>query len=105
MLQANLDAFEDLVLPSVLRAVHGCRASSEQKRVVELYSGVGVIGLNAAVVKPCKVFCYDSNRFVEHVFDRYSIDGGAKLVSNIALCGSVEIGITIYLFPMIGFLQ
>ena len=95
MLQANLDAFEDLVLPSVLRAVHGCRASSDQKRIVELYSGVGVIGLNAAVVKQCKVFCYDSNRFVEHVFDRYGIDGGAKLVSIIALCSSGVIGVTI----------
>eukprot|EP00607_Mallomonas_marina_P006455 CAMPEP_0182430272 /NCGR_PEP_ID=MMETSP1167-20130531/38994_1 /TAXON_ID=2988 /ORGANISM="Mallomonas Sp, Strain CCMP3275" /LENGTH=488 /DNA_ID=CAMNT_0024615183 /DNA_START=99 /DNA_END=1565 /DNA_ORIENTATION=+ len=63
--QANLDAFEKLVLPAVERAV------LEKERVSELYAGLGVIGLNV-VHKSTEVLCSDrdSTRGGDEMFDK-----------------------------------
>lgn len=62
--QANLDAFEKGIIPAVMKHI-----PSEYKPIVaELYSGIGVLGLNAAS-RSQAVFCSDSNEFVDDVFD------------------------------------
>lgn len=37
--------------------------------MAELYSGIGLIGLNAAK-KASEVFCSDSNEYIDSVFDK-----------------------------------
>eukprot|EP01035_Chromulina_nebulosa_P021474 gene21474-27813_t len=60
--QANLDAFERGIIPSILKHIpNDCV-------VAELYSGIGIIGLNVAS-KAKLVYCSDSNEFVDDVFD------------------------------------
>ena len=63
--QANLDAFQYGIIPLV-------NAHVPVKSVVaELYSGIGVIGLNvAASVDVAEVTCSDNNEFVDEVFDK-----------------------------------
>lgn len=60
--QANLDAFASGIIPLVVRNI------PEGARVAELYSGVGIMGLNAAR-KASEVLCSDSNGYVTEVFD------------------------------------
>lgn len=57
-----MDAFEKGIIPAVLKHV------PENSVVAELYSGIGVIGLNAAS-RSKEVFCSDSNEFVDDIFD------------------------------------
>jgi 23S rRNA (uracil1939-C5)-methyltransferase len=61
--QANLDAFEHLIIPKIRSMV------PLNSVVSELYSGVGIIGLNLAD-KATKVFCSDSNPFIGKFFDK-----------------------------------
>jgi 23S rRNA (uracil1939-C5)-methyltransferase len=61
-MQANLDAFEKGIIPTVAKYV------PENCTVAELYSGIGVLGLNVAH-KSKEVFCSDSNGFVDEIFD------------------------------------
>lgn len=61
-LQANIDAFESGIIPAVVKSV------PDNSIVAELYSGIGVLGLNIAS-KSQAVFCSDSNEFVDDVFD------------------------------------
>ena len=60
--QANLGAFASDIIPLVVRNI------PEGAVVAELYSGIGVIGLNAAR-KASEVLCSDSNEYVTDVFD------------------------------------
>jgi tRNA/tmRNA/rRNA uracil-C5-methylase (TrmA/RlmC/RlmD family) len=63
--QANLEAFESNIVPLV------CDAVPEGASVAELYSGVGVLGLNAAAsARATEVLCSDSSEYVEEVFDK-----------------------------------
>jgi len=63
--QANLELFSSGIVPTVVRAVPAA------SRVSELYSGLGVLGLNAAAVgRAERVLCSDSNEYVDEVFDR-----------------------------------
>lgn len=63
--KANLDAFESGIIPAVLKNI------PPGSRVAELYSGLGVLGLNAAQSgKAHEVLCSDSNEYVDEVFDR-----------------------------------
>jgi tRNA/tmRNA/rRNA uracil-C5-methylase (TrmA/RlmC/RlmD family) len=57
-----LDAFEKGIIPAVVKHVPA------NCTVAELYSGIGVIGLNVAS-KSLAVYCSDSNEFVDDVFD------------------------------------
>lgn len=59
--QANLDMFESHIIPLVARSI------PDGSRVSELYSGVGVLGLNVAS-RAAEVLCSDSNNFVDEVF-------------------------------------
>jgi len=61
--QSNLDAFEKGIIPAVIRHI------PEGSSVAELYSGIGVLGLNAAH-KAKAVLCSDSNEYVDAVFDK-----------------------------------
>ena len=73
--QANLDAFQYGIIPLINAHVP---ASSV---VAELYSGIGVIGLNvAASVGVEEVTCSDNNEYVDEVFDKCadSIVGAGK---------------------------
>jgi len=73
--QANLDAFQYGIIPLINAHVP---ASSV---VAELYSGIGVIGLNvAASVDVEEVTCSDNNEYVDEVFDKCadSIVGAGK---------------------------
>lgn len=60
--QANLDGFERGVIPFVRQHI------PVDSRVVEFYSGIGVIGLNVADIAKT-VFCSDSNPYVGDTFD------------------------------------
>ena len=60
--QANLDMFETGILPLVVSSI------PEKSVVSELYSGIGVLGLNTAY-KATEVLCSDTNEFVDEVFD------------------------------------
>jgi len=63
--QANLDAFESGIVPLVAANV------PSGSRVSELYSGIGVLGLNVCEVSDAaEVLCTDSNGFVDEIFDR-----------------------------------
>ena len=63
--QANLDAFEAGIVPLVANNV------PKGSRVTELYSGVGVLGLNACETSSAvEVLCSDSNEYVDEIFDR-----------------------------------
>lgn len=61
--QANLDAFQYGIIPLVSRNV------PQGSKVSELYSGIGVLGLNVAG-RAQEVLCSDSNEFVDEVFDK-----------------------------------
>jgi 23S rRNA (uracil1939-C5)-methyltransferase len=61
--QANLEAFGAGILPNVVKNV------PPGSKVAELYSGIGVLGLNVAS-RAQEVLCSDSNEYVEEVFDR-----------------------------------
>ena len=62
--QANLDFFESGIIPLVVRNI------PEGSRVSELYSGIGVLGLNAAAAsRASEVLCSDNNEYVDEVFD------------------------------------
>lgn len=61
--QANLDAFGDMIVPFVARHI------PPDSNVVELYSGIGLMGLNVAH-RAASVLCSDSNEYVADVFDR-----------------------------------
>eukprot|EP00600_Ochromonadales_sp_CCMP1393_P016489 CAMPEP_0175034180 /NCGR_PEP_ID=MMETSP0005-20121125/22464_1 /TAXON_ID=420556 /ORGANISM="Ochromonas sp., Strain CCMP1393" /LENGTH=377 /DNA_ID=CAMNT_0016294985 /DNA_START=94 /DNA_END=1225 /DNA_ORIENTATION=- len=61
--QANLDAFQDGIIPLVAASVPTGAV------VAELYSGIGLIGLNVAS-RAREVFCSDSNEYVDGVFDK-----------------------------------
>lgn len=80
--QANLDAFENGIIPLVVEYVNNFpltkvkQASEDPTLVVsELYSGIGLLGLNiASRFQPrdgvdIEVFCSDSNEFVDAVFE------------------------------------
>ncbi len=58
-----MDEFERKILPLIVKNVPA------ESRVAELYSGIGVIGLNLAH-KAKEVFCSDSNEYVNEVFDK-----------------------------------
>ena len=63
--QANLDAFEKGIIPLVGKSV------PEGAKIAELYSGLGILGLNAAVyAQASEVLCSDTNEYVDEVFDR-----------------------------------
>jgi 16S rRNA G966 N2-methylase RsmD len=62
-LQANLDAFEAGIIPLIAKSI------PEGAVVAELYSGIGLVGLNVAS-KAREVFCSDSNEYVDGVFDK-----------------------------------
>ncbi len=63
--QANLDAFEAGIVPLVAQSV------PTGARVAELYSGLGILGLNAAETANAEeVLCSDSNDYVKDVFAR-----------------------------------
>ena len=64
--QANLDGFESMIIPMIDRFV------PKGSTVAELYSGIGVIGLNLAY-KADKVLCSDSNPFIDELFDRAAL--------------------------------
>lgn len=61
--QANLDLFCSGIVPLVVASV------PQGSRVSELYSGIGVLGLNTAA-RAEVVLCSDSNEYVDEVFDR-----------------------------------
>ena len=61
--QANIDLFEKDIIPLVTSNI------PENARVAELYSGLGIIGLNCAT-KASEVLCSDSNEYVDEVFDK-----------------------------------
>jgi 23S rRNA (uracil1939-C5)-methyltransferase len=61
--QANLNYFEEAILPLVQQHI------PTNSSVAELYSGIGMIGLNVAHIAR-RVLCSDSNPFVNEVFDR-----------------------------------
>ena len=61
--QANLELFGGGIVPLVAKNVPA------GSLVSELYSGIGVLGLNAAH-KAERVLCSDSNEYVDEVFDR-----------------------------------
>jgi tRNA/tmRNA/rRNA uracil-C5-methylase (TrmA/RlmC/RlmD family) len=61
--QANLDGFESMILPMIDRYV------PQNSNVAELYSGVGIIGLNLAY-KVNRLLCSDSNPFIDDLFDK-----------------------------------
>jgi tRNA/tmRNA/rRNA uracil-C5-methylase (TrmA/RlmC/RlmD family) len=60
--QANLGVFADGIIPQVVLNIPPGAA------VAELYSGIGIMGLNAAN-KASEVLCSDSNEYVTDVFD------------------------------------
>ena len=60
--QANIDTFASGIIPLVVKNI------PEGASVAELYSGVGIMGLNAAK-KASEVLCSDSNEYVTEVFD------------------------------------
>ena len=60
--QANLDAFEKGIIPTVERYVFN------NSTIGELYSGIGVLGLNVAH-KAKSIYCSDSNEYVDEIFD------------------------------------
>lgn len=61
--QANLDFFEARIIPAVQRHI------PRESAVAELYSGIGLLGLNIAA-QAQSVYCSDSNPYVAEVFDR-----------------------------------
>jgi len=58
--QSNLDAFEKGIIPAVIRHIPA------GSTVAELYSGIGVLGLNAATTAKV-VLCSDTNEYVDEV--------------------------------------
>ena len=60
--QANLHMFSDKIIPKVKEHI------PSGARVAELYSGIGILGLNVAS-KAMEVLCSDSNEYVSEVFD------------------------------------
>jgi tRNA/tmRNA/rRNA uracil-C5-methylase (TrmA/RlmC/RlmD family) len=60
--QANLGAFASMIIPLVRKHV------KEGSKVAELYSGIGIMGLNIAD-RASEVLCSDSNTHVSEVFD------------------------------------
>lgn len=63
--QANLELFSSGIVPLVVKSV------PEGSKVSELYSGIGVLGLNVAAAGRSEVvLCSDSNEYVDEVFDR-----------------------------------
>jgi 16S rRNA G966 N2-methylase RsmD len=67
--------FETGIVPLVVSNI------PENSRVSELYSGVGVLGLNAAAsARASEVLCSDTNEFVDEVFD--SCAESLPIVSN-----------------------
>ena len=61
--QANLDLFEKQIIPQVSSMV------PSGAKVAELYSGLGIVGLNCAS-RASEVLCSDSNEYVDEVFDK-----------------------------------
>ncbi|KAJ1397006.1 S-adenosyl-L-methionine-dependent methyltransferase [Ochromonadaceae sp. CCMP2298] len=61
--QANLDAFEAGIIPLIAKNI------PQGAVVAELYSGIGLVGLNVAS-RAKEVFCSDSNEYVDGVFDK-----------------------------------
>lgn len=74
--QANLDFFESHLIPTVQKYV------PKGSIVSELYSGVGVLGLNLAS-KADAVLCSDANPFVDEVFDRGVQSLGNELAEKV----------------------
>ncbi len=60
--QANLAVFANGIIPRVVQNIPA------GAKVAELYSGIGIMGLNAAA-KASEVLCSDSNDYVTEVFD------------------------------------
>lgn len=60
--QANLEAFSSGIIPKVVENIPVGAA------VAELYSGIGIMGLNAAS-RAREVLCSDSNEYVAEIFD------------------------------------
>lgn len=60
--QANLGVFANGIIPRVVQNIPA------GAKVAELYSGIGIMGLNAAA-KASEVLCSDSNDYVTEVFD------------------------------------
>ena len=61
--QANIDLFEKEIIPLVRSYV------PKNSTVAELYSGLGILGLNCAS-EAKEVLCSDSNEYVDEVFDK-----------------------------------
>jgi tRNA/tmRNA/rRNA uracil-C5-methylase (TrmA/RlmC/RlmD family) len=61
--QANLNSFEDSIIPFVAKHIPVGSAVSE------LYAGIGLFGLNVAN-RASSILCSDSNDYVAEVFDR-----------------------------------
>ena len=61
--QANLDLFENSIIPKVVSMI------PEGAEVAELYSGLGIIGLNCAA-RANEILCSDSNVYVDEIFDK-----------------------------------
>ena len=60
--QANLDLFASSIIPMVVSHI------PKDAKVAELYSGIGIIGLNIAE-KASEVLCSDSNEYVDEIFN------------------------------------
>lgn len=60
--QANLGVFANGIIPKVVENIPAGAS------VAELYSGIGIMGLNVAA-KASEVLCSDSNEYVTEVFD------------------------------------
>lgn len=60
--QANLDLFESKIIPLIITKI------PKGAKVSELYSGIGTIGLNVALISS-EVLCSDSNDYVDEIFD------------------------------------
>lgn len=61
--QANLDAFGDMIIPTIAKHI------PPDSVVAELYAGIGLMGINVAH-RAQTVLCSDSNEYVADIFDR-----------------------------------
>jgi len=61
--QANLDAFEQGIIPLIAKHI------PPQAIIAELYAGIGLVGLNMAKYAT-EVYCSDSNEYIDGVFDK-----------------------------------
>jgi len=85
--QANLDAFEQLIIPYIQKYVR------ENSSIVELYSGIGIVGLNMLRSNPQSVTCIDNNQFLPEAFklsNRFNFPEESPALTNTAATRKVS---------------